>query len=566
MEKRVILAIVLSLAVIVGYPYILKQIYPEVPEFAGTTETANGTGSPAKEKKKEESKPSFFIPAASELANIPEDLITVDTPLFRAVFTNHGGAIKKWELKKYNTAVDPASPLVDVVNNKNGQPTNKTSIVINNETEEILFTGPAQTSYTLNGTDKLEFVYTGRTKAGLIVEKRYKFSADTYMLDTEVRLYNRTGNPVTSHVETMMSATLKKESKKSYYHFGPVVYESDKVLRQKPDKEPLRGKGTLHWIGLENKYFLTVLIPKAADTLTWGTEIYDEDFATTSILSDVMKLAPGADAAFIYSSYNGPKLYSLMVNKSIGLEESIQFGFFAIMAKPFLVIINLMQGYLVNYGIAIVLFTIAIKVLFYPLTKHSMTSMKEMQRVQPQLAAIKKRFKDNKEKMNKEVMGLYKKYKINPVSGCLPMVLQIPVFIALYEVLYVAIELRHAPLFLWITDLSSKDPYYISPVLMGASMYFQQKMTPSSPDPTQAKMMQFLPIVFTFMFLNFPAGLVLYWLTNNLLSIGQQVIINRAHAAKSASVPPIDLSEYDTPETTKEVKPAKALHKGKKKK
>ncbi len=577
MEKRVIIAVLLSLAVIVGYPYILKQVYPEAyPEVTEESATEStppattsilskiGIGEAAPGKKT--STPRIFPVAATTKSNITEELTTVETPLFKAVFTTHGGAIKKWELKKYKTTKETDSPQVDLVNNFDSQTTNKTSIVIDNVTEEIIFNGPLHSSYELDGTEKLEFVYSGRTKDGVVVEKRYKFSADTYMVDTEVRLYNRTGRTISSHVDTLMSATLKKETKKSYYHYGPVVYEGEEILRQKPDEEALRGRGALHWIGLENKYFLTALIPPASAQLNWGTEVYDEDFATTSILSSEMKVEPGTDAAIVYSTYTGPKLYSLMTNKGIGLEESIEFGFFAIMAKPFLVILNLMQGYLINYGIAIVIFTIAIKLLFYPLTKHSMSSMKEMQRVQPQLAAIKKRYKDNKEKMNKEVMGLYKKYKINPVSGCLPMVLQIPVFIALYEVLYVAIELRHAPLILWITDLSAKDPYYITPVLMGASMYFQQKMTPASPDPTQAKMMQFLPIVFTFMFLNFPAGLVLYWLTNNLLSIGQQVIINRAHAAKAASIPPIDLSEYDEPETPKEVKPAKTQHKGKKKK
>ncbi|MBE9528253.1 MAG: membrane protein insertase YidC [Proteobacteria bacterium] len=574
MEKRVIIAILLSLAVIVGYPYILKQVYPEAytevteesavePEKNVTTSLLSKIGIGEAPAEKAAPAPKVFPVTTRALPGAAEELTTVETPLFKAVFTNHGGAITKWELKKYNATREADSLPVDLVNNLDSQTTNRTSIVINNETEEIVFNSPLRSAYTLDGREKLEFVYSGTTKEGLVVEKRYKFSADTYMVDTEVRLYNRSDAPVTGHIETLMSATLKKETKKSYYHYGPVVYEDDEILRQDSDEEALRGKGALHWIGLENKYFLTVLLPPASAHLNWATEVYDEDFATTTVISDEMRIAPGADAAVVYSTFSGPKLYSLMTNKHIGLEESIEFGFFAIMAKPFLVILNLMQGYLVNYGIAIVLFTVAIKLLFYPLTKHSMTSMKEMQRVQPQLAAIKKRFKDNKEKMNKEVMGLYKKYKINPVSGCLPMVLQIPVFIALYEVLYVAIELRHAPLILWITDLSAKDPYYITPVLMGASMYFQQKMTPSSPDPTQAKMMQFLPIVFTFMFLNFPAGLVLYWLTNNLLSIGQQVIINKAHAAKASSVPPIDLTQYDEPDTPKEVKPAKSQHKGK---
>ncbi|MCK4846272.1 MAG: membrane protein insertase YidC, partial [Deltaproteobacteria bacterium] len=171
--------------------------------------------------------------------------------------------------------------------------------------------------------------------------------------------------------------------------------------------------------------------------------------------------------------------------------------------------------------------------------------MKEMQKVQPQMKAIKERYKDDKQKMNKEIMGLYKRYNVNPIGGCLPMLIQIPVFIALYEVLYVAIELRHAPFFLWITDLSAKDPYYIMPVLMGISMFVQQKMTPSAMDPMQAKMMMLMPVVLTFLFLQFPAGLVLYWLTNNLLSIVQQYHIYRDGSSGSGH-PPVDVKAIKT--------------------
>jgi YidC/Oxa1 family membrane protein insertase len=179
------------------------------------------------------------------------------------------------------------------------------------------------------------------------------------------------------------------------------------------------------------------------------------------------------------------------------------------------VVLNFFERYLRNYGLAIIILTCIIKVVFHPLTKYSLHSMKEMQKIQPQLNALKQKYKDNKEKLNKELMALYKRYKINPLGGCLPMVMQIPVFIALYEVLSVAIELRHAPFVLWITDL-------VTPLLMGATMFIQQKMTPSAMDPAQAKIMLIMPVVFTFLFMSFPSGLVLYWLVNNVLTIAQQ--------------------------------------------
>ena len=217
----------------------------------------------------------------------------------------------------------------------------------------------------------------------------------------------------------------------------------------------------------------------------------------------------------------------ILTAQGVHLEDSIDLGWFSFMAKPFLMAMNFLHAYIPNYGLVIILLTVIIKILFHPLTKKSLNSMKEMQKVQPQIVALRERYKDDKEKMNRELMELYKRYKINPVGGCLPMILQIPVFIALYNVLSASIELRHAPFALWIYDLSAKDPYYVTPILMGATMLIQQKMTPSTVDPTQAKVMLIMPVVFTFMFLNFPSGLVIYWLINNVLSIAQQYYIQK---------------------------------------
>jgi YidC/Oxa1 family membrane protein insertase len=221
------------------------------------------------------------------------------------------------------------------------------------------------------------------------------------------------------------------------------------------------------------------------------------------------------------------------------LAKSVDFGWFDVLAKPMLWLLNFFHQYSGNYGVAIILLTVLIKLVFWPITQKGMKSMKNMQKLQPKIAKLKERCKDDPAKMNQEMMALYKTYKVNPVGGCLPMLIQIPFFFALYQVLLAAIELRHAPFMLWINDLSAPDrlwlgfdiPYLhglpIMTLLMGASMYLQQKMTPTTMDPTQARIMQFLPIVFTVMFINFASGLVLYWFVNNLLSILQQYLINR---------------------------------------
>jgi YidC/Oxa1 family membrane protein insertase len=255
---------------------------------------------------------------------------------------------------------------------------------------------------------------------------------------------------------------------------------------------------------------------------------------------------PGGQAVARYTLYLGPR--DLDILKEIGsqLEASVDFGWTDVIAKPLLYALRFFNQYVGNYGVAIIILTVLVKILFWPLTHKSYQSMKEMQKIQPLMAKIRERYKDNREQMNKEMMALYRTYKVNPMGGCLPMVIQIPVFFALFRILGSAIELRHAPFMLWINDLAAPDrlfsfPFeipFMSPphgipvltLLMGASMFIQQKMTPTPGDATQAKVMMLMPIIFTAMFINFPSGLVLYWLVNNILSIGQQYRILKKRA------------------------------------
>jgi YidC/Oxa1 family membrane protein insertase len=211
----------------------------------------------------------------------------------------------------------------------------------------------------------------------------------------------------------------------------------------------------------------------------------------------------------------------------VGAEGLIDFGFFTIVAKPLLWFLKLTHTVTKNFGIDIIILSILIKIIFLPLTQISMKSMKEMQKVQPEMGRLKEQFKNDKTRLQQETMLLYKRRKINPMSGCLPMLIQIPVFIALYNALQNSIEMRHAPFILWIMDLSAKDPIYVTPIIMGATMVLQQKMTPTAADPAQAKIFMLMPIMFTFLFLNFPSGLVLYWMVTNILSIAHQYYMNK---------------------------------------
>jgi YidC/Oxa1 family membrane protein insertase len=255
-------------------------------------------------------------------------------------------------------------------------------------------------------------------------------------------------------------------------------------------------------------------------------------------------MAPDAPQPYSYCLFLGPKRISDLARCGENLEKAVDFGFFDIIAKPCLWLMNQIHDRAIpNYGVAIILLTMLIKLIFWPLGSKSYKSMAEMKKLQPLMADIRKKYKDDKKKMNEEVMNLYRTYKVNPMSGCLPMLVQIPVFIAFYRMLYESIELRHAPFWLWINDLSAPDrlfqfditiplmhPPYGIPVLtiiMGATMLLQQKLSPPPGDPTQARIMMMMPVVFTFIFINFPSGLVLYWLVNNVLSIAQQYYITK---------------------------------------
>ena len=298
-------------------------------------------------------------------------------------------------------------------------------------------------------------------------------------------------------------------------------------------KAPQTFTGKIDWAGLDEGYFLTAMIPTAAPKALVLLQETPPGSMVASLRTPVEGLPAGQEAQMAYSLYFGPK--DLKDLKPLGLDRAINFGWFDFFARPLLYFLKFLHSHSFGYGWAIIILTFLIRIVFFYPNHKSYKSMKDMQKLQPKVAKIREKFKDDKEAMNKELMGLYKTFKVNPLAGCLPMVIQLPVFIALYNVLGSAIELRHAAFIptlpftniVWLADLSTKDPLLITPIIMGGTMFLQQKMTPSAGDPAQAKMMMFLPLIFTFMFLNFASGLVIYWLVNNVLSIIQQYYTNK---------------------------------------
>ncbi|MDH4028442.1 MAG: membrane protein insertase YidC, partial [Nitrospirota bacterium] len=362
-----------------------------------------------------------------------------------------------------------------------------------------------------HGNNKGEVVFT-YSDGSLFIKKSLVFYNDQYKVDLSVET---AGTPSYMLAIGTDFGVFDKEQAE---HKGPVLLSgSDRKEFDVKMKSAQYLTENIRWTAQEDKYFAAAIIPI---TPVEGVNVWKEGESAEIAL----KLKPGRQD-FIF--YAGPKEYDSLKLLSPGFEYIVDFGWFSIVAMPLFWVLKFFYSFLGNYGWSIILLTIVTRIPFIPILHKSQQSMKKMQKIQPMMAEIKEKYKKDPQKMQQETMALYKKYKVNPVGGCLPMLLQIPVFIALYNVLQKAIELRGAPFALWITDLASKDPYYVLPIVMGGTMVLQQKMTPTAMEPAQAKMMMLMPIVFTFMFLSFPSGLVIYWLVNNILGIIQQYYANK---------------------------------------
>lgn len=507
MEKRTLLAVVLSLGILFGWSYFFQKPVPQKPAPQGQSDIS----------KDQAVKPETVQPAVQIPAGIPPVTqasatsdITVETDLYKAVFSTEGAIIKSWELKNFK---DNSKMPVVLLKSPGAVP--PLGMFLEGEKRSLLLKAiyePNTKQLILSkASNNAELVFSYSDNA-ISIKKKFAFHNDDYKVDLSIETVNIPS--YTLPVGTDFGVFDKQQKE----HKGPVLLiESDRKEFDEKLKEKVSFTGNIHWIAQEDKYFTAALIPLAQSD---GAEVWKEG-ASSEIAFKVKQQKQD----FIF--YAGPKEYDRLKNLNKGLEHIVDFGWFTVVAMPLFWVLKFFYKFLGNYGWAIILITIVVRIPFIPILNKSQQSMKKMQKIQPMMADIKEKYKKDPQKMQQEMMALYKKHKVNPVGGCLPMLLQIPVFIALYNVLNKAIELRGAPFALWITDLASKDPYYILPVTMGVTMVIQQKMTPTTMDPSQAKIMMFMPIIFTFMFLSFPSGLVLYWLVNNVLGIVQQYFVNK---------------------------------------
>ncbi len=544
--QRLILFIVFSFSVFLLWDAWMAYERPQGPQ-SGTPGVASGRDeSVPAPTAAVTGTPTSIAPtdaAGSTLAR--GERIQVKTDVYEAEIDLNGGDLRRLVLTRHGSTLDRTQPLVLWADEPphfyvaqsgllgEGLPTHKTVYQA------------AQRSYELDPSAQEVVVRLEWRGEGLEVAKLITFRRSSYLIHIGYELKNGTGQPlnVSSYFQLLRDATPPAgESSLTPTYTGPAWFTQAGKFRKHPfsdvGKDPKEDVllATDGWIAVLQHYFLSAFLPPEGVQREFYTRKLPGDLYATGVILPIGTVAPGATATVSMPIYAGPQEQATLKELAPGLDLAVDYGLLTVIAAPIFWLLAWIHKGVANWGWAIIILTVLIKLAFYPLSAASYKSMAKMKVLAPRLQRLKEQYGDDRQKLHQAMMELYKTEKINPLGGCLPILIQIPVFIALYWVLLYSVEMRHAPFALWIQDLTAPDPYYVLPVLMGISMYVQAKLNPTPPDPIQAKVMTILPVVFSVFFIFFPAGLVLYWVVNNLLSILQQWRINHvlAQAAKAA--------------------------------
>jgi len=522
-QRNMIMAFVLSMLVLVSW----QAMFPgdevaeqpvniteqaAIPASGGAPVTQSSSVPDASLSSRDVQMPAVKA-GAKDLASLKNDVLSLNV--------NAQGAITSAVMNQYRETIEPDSSPVSVLNYNAEHSLYINSGLLGQDLPE--FTLDSQSS------DANSVHLKSNLSGGQVWTRTISLEPGSYVAHIKDHI---SGNDSYEMFRQVVARNPDRDKGNVYQFVGPVSLLDGKLIEHEYDdldeKSPIKQKARGGWTGIMEHYFIAALIGDADRVYNY---YYKGDGKTyqAGALSEGERDASGT--VFNTNIYIGPKATPIMGKLGVGLERSVDYGWFAVIAKPLHDLLIWLYTYLGNYGLCIIVLVIMIKTLFYWPTQKSYESMADMRKLQPEMARLKELHGDDRQKMGQETMALYKKNKVNPIGGCLPIVIQIPVFFALYKSLLVSIELRQAPFYGWITDLSAMDPYYVLPVVMGASMIIQQRLNPAPPDPMQAKVMKFLPIIFTFMFLFFPSGLVLYWLVNNILAIAQQWYILKVRNA-----------------------------------
>jgi YidC/Oxa1 family membrane protein insertase len=482
------------------------------------------------------------LPSAdSSSAEASDQLITVRTDVYEITIDRVGGNLIQSSLLQYDRSLDSDESLRLLKNTKQRTYIMESGLIgkdgIDNrrQGQSSLYSASANEYVLEEGEDTLTVNLELTTESGVNITKQYQFARDSYEIDVRYLINNQSSEPwqanMTGKIVRDQAPDPTAQTSLGIRAYLGMVVSSSEDPYEKYDfddlrENPVNRSVTNGWLAFLQHYFLSAWIPEQGQPAQFQTTQRGNLFVM-GFVYPATQVEPGQTGEVAARAYVGPKIIERLENIAPNLDRTVDFGFLFFIALPLFIILDWFYGLVGNWGVAIILLTVLVKAVFFKLSATSYRSMARMRAVAPQLTRLKELYGDDRQRMSQEMMALYKKEKINPLGGCLPILVQMPVFISLYWVLFESVQLRHAPFMLWINDLSVMDPYFILPLLMGASMMLQMHLNPTPPDPMQAKIMKMMPIVFTVFFLWFPAGLVLYWLTNNILSIAQQWYITR---------------------------------------
>ena len=552
-QTRLLLAIGLSFLVLIVWstffveqPPVSENQGPSVPQETDVDQRTDG----AIDGSQEQARTATAVATAPKPAATPPSPsreISVATPFYTVRISSQGASFTSYILNDYRESVEADAPKKQLIAKDLKRGILRTGLAQRTipGLETAVFTVENQSDEIVVANEKESLAFQWVSEEGAVFQKIFTFDPHSYLIDLKVVVSNNTDRVLRDNLALSLKNPIVEDTGYSFVGPSGLIDDQLEQVKIKNIEDKSEYTGTIKWIGLEDRYFIASIIPGNEIKGRMKLDLID-DVVTNQLVNPPFEILPGEQTDFQYHLFMGPKSMELLDSLGYDLGKALNFGFFNFIAKPCLWFMNQIHDVIPNYGFAIILLTIFTKILLWPLGNKSYKSMSEMKKLQPLMTEIREKYKGDKQKMNQELMALYRTYKVNPMGGCLPMILQIPVFFALYRMLYQAIELRHAPFLLWINDLSAPDrlfefgfsipfmePPYGIPVLtivMGATMLLQQKMSPPPGDPTQAKMMMLMPIVFTFIFINFSSGLVLYWLVNNVLSISQQYYVQKKNA------------------------------------
>ncbi|MBX3663007.1 MAG: membrane protein insertase YidC [Burkholderiales bacterium] len=551
-SQRLVLFFVFTMSVFLLYESWQRdqQSASRAPAVVAATPTPSSTQAP------QAADPAIPTPAAT-LAPTPApaaptaatasdggQLIRVETDLYRAQISTVGGDLVRLELLKHGGTLDRTREFVLFERSSEHVYIAQSGLIGKGLPNHQSLYRAAATEYRLADTAnelEIRLESVGDVKAA----KVYRFRRDSYVIDVKHEITNTTAESVPTHAYFQLVRDSKPpegDSAMMPTYTGAAVYtDKDKFQKVSFDdiekgKAPYPKTANDGWIGMLQHYFLGAWLPRDGEPREYYTRQVPQGLYAAGVIVPGGTLAPGASAALSMPLYAGPQEQEKLAALAKGLDLAVDYGWLTVIAAPLFWVLQWIHGWAGNWGVAIIILTILIKLIFYPLSEASYRSMAKMRVVAPKMQRLKEQYGNDRQRMQQAMMELYKTEKINPLGGCLPILVQIPVFIALYWVLLASVEMRQAPFALWITDLSVPDPWFILPILMGATMIIQTRLNPEPPDPVQAKVMKIMPIAFSIFFFFFPAGLVLYWLVNNILSIAQQWHINRVleRAAKQS--------------------------------